>query len=374
MHGGRPAFQLAVRRLQLDSGTPARVVAGLAVVLAGAIAVQSLLAGQAQNLDPGPLPQRNDTHLAVDTDASAVGAAATALANVPGLSALHQTRSVSLRGKNPDDEISVEIADCSTWLAFGQLQKCRDGAVYVNPSAARAVHPGQSFAVTSFADSEHTIGTWTVPKLTLMPPSAADTEDPSYRAVLATPAAVAGLDLSQVRASGSVQVTSNDPDLPEAARNALAPLRWHASLFVPDPVRLTDGQRSYLAIRAGLLAGSVFTMLLAGVSLLVLSLEQVRERRRTIAMLSATGVPLQVLARSVVWQNAIPLLLGIATAVLNGIGLSALGAHLTSESFTVDWLAVGVLSATTAGLVLLITTVTLPSLRGAARVASVRIE
>jgi predicted lysophospholipase L1 biosynthesis ABC-type transport system permease subunit len=192
--------------------------------------------------------------------------------------------------------------------------------------------------------------------------------------LLVTPAAVAGLDLSRVRASGQVRADAGNPDFAENARNALAPFAWHASLYVPDPVRLSSSQRAYLSIRAGLLAASVFTLLLAGVSLLVLGLEQLRERRRTIAMLAATGVPLRVLARSVVWQNAIPLLLGIVTAVAAGIGVAALGARLAHGEVTVDWPAVGVLSAAAAALVLLVTVVTLPSLRGAARLASMRTE
>lgn len=366
MSGGRPAFQLAVRRLQLDSGTPARVVAGLAVVLAGAIAVQSLLTGQAREFDPGPLPTRDDTWLTVGADPATAAAVTAALATVPGVSAPHLTRSVDLRDADPNTTVSLGIADCATWRTLAGLQDCRDGAVYVDRTADVPIHTGQSYVASYFDGSEHSVGTWTAPDV--IP---ADTHD---LGVMATPGAVAGLDLSRVWANGDIRATSHDPDFAEVVRNTLAPFGWHASVYVEDPVRLTDSQRSYLAIRAGLLAGSVFTLLLAGVSLLVLGLEQLRERRRTIAMLAATGVPVRVLARSVVWQNAIPLLLGIATAVVTGIGLSALGARLTNATFTVDWLAVGVLSATAAALVLLVTTVTLPSLRGAARLASMRTE
>ncbi|MBB4687929.1 ABC transporter permease [Amycolatopsis jiangsuensis] len=369
LSGGRPAFQLAVRRLQLDSGTPARVVAGLAVVLAGAIAVQSLLAGQS-GLDPGPLRQPGAQQLSVDTDSVAAGEVAAALDEVPGVSAVHLTRSVQLQGPDPSRSFGITVASCPTWQALGLLRDCRDGAVYADHSATTLVHSGQSYPVSYYNEEQAPLGTWTVPDLvpvTLSP-------DARYSGVLATPGALAGLDLSPVPLTGEVRVTSDDPDFGEIARNAIAPFTWHASLYLPDPVRLTESQRSYLAIRAGLLAGSVFTLLLAGVSLLVLGLEQLRERRRTIAMLAATGVPVWVLARSVVWQNAIPLLLGIATAVATGVGLSALGARLTHADFTVDWLAVGVLSAAAAALVLLVTTVTLPSLRGAARLASMRTE
>ncbi|SDY38184.1 Predicted ABC-type transport system involved in lysophospholipase L1 biosynthesis, permease component [Amycolatopsis xylanica] len=368
-HGGRPPLQLAVRRLQLDSGTPARVVAGLAVVLAGAIALQSLLTGQAQALDPGPPPARTTTDLSLNADAQAGPAAVAALAKLPGLATPYLIRQVHLRGADPGRMESVSIADCATWRAVAGIEDCVDGAVYQDRSAGSTIHSGQSYVATYFDEQEREAGTWTVPA---MVPS---TRQGSYSSVMATPGAMTGLDLSQVWGSATVRVTSDDPDFAEHARNALAPFTWHTSLYLPTPLRqLSPTQQAYLAIRAGLLAAAVFTLLLAGVSLLVLGLEQVRERSRTIGMLAATGVPVRVLARSMVWQNAIPLALGIVIAVATGLGLSALGARLTGAAFTVDWLAVGVLSASAAALVLLVTAVTLPSLRGAARLASVRTE
>ncbi len=42
--GGPVAWQLAVRRLQLDSGTSARMIGGIAVAVAGGIGLQMLLA------------------------------------------------------------------------------------------------------------------------------------------------------------------------------------------------------------------------------------------------------------------------------------------------------------------------------------------
>ncbi|GAA4549339.1 ABC transporter permease [Amycolatopsis samaneae] len=372
IHGGRPAFQLAMRRLQLDSGTPARVVAGLAVVLAGAIAMQSLLAGQGKAFDPGPAPHRNEAQLSVNIDASARTAATAALAKVPGVGALYGVQPVELRGADPNKTVRAEVADCATWQALAGLQDCRDGAAYVRGESAPYVHSGQSYVVSHFDAGERVLGTWTAPEF--IPATTRGAGTARRAGVMLTPGALPGIDLSRVQVSGTVQVTPTGPDFPEHVRNAIAPFAWHASLFLPDLVQLSSVQKSYLAIRAGLLAGSVFTLLLAGVSLLVLGLEQLRERRRTIAMLAATGVPVRVLARSMVWQNGIPLALGIVAAVVTGIALSALGARLTGAYFAVDWLAVGILSAATAALVLLVTAVTLPSLRGASRLSAMRTE
>jgi hypothetical protein len=153
LSGGRPAFQLAVRRLQLDSGTPARVVAGLAVVLAGAIALQSLLTGQAQAFDPGPLPQRNGAQMEVDVDHAAGDAVTAALAKLPGVSALHLTQSLELR-VDPNRVYGVRVAGCATWRELAGLRDCHDGDVYVDQRASAFVHSGQSYQVGYYDGAE----------------------------------------------------------------------------------------------------------------------------------------------------------------------------------------------------------------------------
>ncbi|MEV8614845.1 ATP-binding cassette domain-containing protein [Amycolatopsis sp. NPDC051373] len=61
---------------------------------------------------------------------------------------------------------------------------------------------------------------------------------------------------------------------------------------------LTADRKSFATVRSGLDAASLFTLLLAGVSMRVLALEQVRERRRPLALLAAAGAPRSVLAKS----------------------------------------------------------------------------
>lgn len=60
-------------------------------------------------------------------------------------------------------------------------------------------------------------------------------------------------------------------------------------------IRRAVPARTYDQIRTASLIGSLFTLALAGVSPLVLALEQVRERRRPLGMLSGAGVPRAVL-------------------------------------------------------------------------------
>jgi predicted lysophospholipase L1 biosynthesis ABC-type transport system permease subunit len=193
---------------------------------------------------------------------------------------------------------------------------------------------------------------------------------------MVTPAAARGLPLPPVSQWFSlVDVDPHKADAIEYVRNAVAahPLRANVSTISYEPA-LNDDQKTFEQIRNGLLIGSLFTLALAGISLLVLALEQVRERRRPLAMLSASGVPRGVLARSLLWQIAVPVVLGVVAAIATGIGLAALVLRLTSTVFQLDWADVGLFSGAAAVLVLLVTAATLPALRNATRLSALRTE
>jgi hypothetical protein len=64
----------------------------------------------------------------------------------------------------------------------------------------------------------------------------------------------------------------------------------------------------------------------------------------------------------------------VLVAVLTGVGLAALLVRLSSDPLMIDWLGVGVLSAAAATLAVLVTAMTLPFLRGAMRLTSLRTE
>jgi hypothetical protein len=78
--------------------------------------------------------------------------------------------------------------------------------------------------------------------------------------------------------------------------------------------------------------------------------------------------------RSLAWQNAIPMLLALALAVASGMGLALLVFRLMDLSAVVDWANIGVMSATAGILILLITTLTLPTLRSATHLNALRTE
>ena len=139
---------------------------------------------------------------------------------------------------------------------------------------------------------------------------------------MATPGAVRGLDLSHSPATLAVFADGAVPDVLEGVRTAVAPYGWRARVDANTRYNSSRPQtlELFLTVRNGLLGGALFTLLLAGISMLVLALEQMRERRRPLAALAASGVPTGTIARSLLWQNTVPVVVAVAVAVLTGIG------------------------------------------------------
>ncbi|HEY4022644.1 MAG TPA: FtsX-like permease family protein, partial [Pseudonocardiaceae bacterium] len=95
---------------------------------------------------------------------------------------------------------------------------------------------------------------------------------------------------------------------------------------------------------------------------------------RPLAVLAAAGVPRSVLARSLLWQTAVPVVLAVVVAICGGIGLSALVIRMVNLPLRIDWSTIGIFSAATLLLVLLVTALTLPALRSTMRLSALRTE
>ncbi|MFC3451866.1 FtsX-like permease family protein [Amycolatopsis speibonae] len=363
--GGSPSFQLAIRRLQSDSGTPSRVVAGVCVVLAGAIGLQSLIAGQA--VHQGDYRDTMAGRMIVHAEGPTAEQAVAAARAVPGAADFQAMRSMYFDQSGA--LVSFGVADCATIEASTGATDCHDGDVFAK---APSFHKGQSVTLTDMAKRTQS---WTVPAT----PRTLDLK-PSGLAVylgvhvLATPAAMAGVDLAAASVSVSLRDGTANPDFVELVRNSVAPFGWQASVTAYNQKRITDEVQMFGDMRSILLGGALFVLLLAGVSLLVLAQEQVRERRRALGALSATGVPVRVILRSLLWQNGIPLLLGIVIATATGIGIAAVGKRMFWSALYIDWAAVGVLAVATIAVVLLVTASTWPFVRSAAKAESLRTE
>jgi hypothetical protein len=371
---GRPAAQLAVRRLQLDSGTAARVVSGVAVVLAGAIALQIVLAAQTREYDdyPGWRVSLAASEIIIDVDAADDDEVAARLRAVPGVREATFGARLSMRTAD-DGRYGLLIMDCEQLLRSGRVRRCADGEVFGTAPGFLGGDRRVTLVGNPRNGAGRRGGQWRLPdriqamdRLGLM--------DYYGSEVVATPGALRGVRLPDLSATGTVSVDPGDPDARERMRNALAAYGWRASDINKSTLTLPTTLELFLTIRGALLGGALFTLMLAGLSMLVLALEQVRERRRPLAALAAAGIPTAMLARSLLWQNAIPVLVGVIVAALTGIGLAALVLRLVDVPFTMDWAYVALFSGAAAVLVLLVTVLTLPTLRSATRLAALRSE
>ncbi|MFD0662050.1 FtsX-like permease family protein [Thermocatellispora tengchongensis] len=162
-----------------------------------------------------------------------------------------------------------------------------------------------------------------------------------------------------------------DPDALDRLRNAAARVDPAAHVQLIE-LRTFDG--TLLTIRQGLLVGTTALLLLIGASLLVNVAEQLRERRRLLAVLVAFGTRRKTLGGSVLFQIAIPVMLGLVLAVLTGTGLSAILQAAADAPVRFDWLGIGATSGAAALVVLLSTAASLPLLWRLAKPGGLRSE
>ncbi|NIH82926.1 FtsX-like permease family protein [Amycolatopsis viridis] len=359
--GGSPAWQLAVRRLQLDSGTPNRVVAGVVVVLAGVITLQTMIGSTAAHAD---LVQVASGTASLNAAASAEAEALRLLDGAPGLIGAYPVQ--RLTGK-PGDGWPVEllVAPCPVLAHLFGTSGCADGAAYVVDGSG--IRPGSTLTVKQVR--------FTVPAgAQATPPGAAGITHGVGVAV--TPAAASRQHLPQDGRMIELLLAPGDPGALDRIRAALGPLAWQTKVFSEDEYLRGSGQ-DFLAAANGLLySGGLLGLVIAAVSLLVLLAGQLSERRRAFAAMHASGVPLPVLARSLLWQNAIPLVFGVAVAVAVAIGTGALTVRLMGPHVVlhVDAGFIGTAVAAAAVLVFAVTAAALPGLRAVTRVEALRAE
>ncbi|MCK2236666.1 MULTISPECIES: FtsX-like permease family protein [unclassified Crossiella] len=384
-HGGRPAWQLAVRRMQLDSGTSARVIGGLAVVLAGGIALQTVLMTAERDFPPAERPT-DATRLMVSVRSGAVDPQAVLgqLRRTPGLLSATGIASTLARGPGNNDFYSVVLADCAELSRQTDITDCRPGKAWLvapNPGStdpAPPPAPGQQLMIDVDGSGRGPAWqpNWTVPAK-LIPAKARAGSDYSLGTGILLPTGGLSPELTkQLYLSAYLRVDPAQPDAAEHVRNVLGPFNWRASVHPQynDNSYNRERAQSYATVRRGVLIGVLVALLLAAASLLVIGFEQVRERRRPLAVLSANGVPRRTLAGSVLWQNAVPVLLAAVVSAGAGIGLGALLLRTVRRPLLLDWTSVGVSAGAAVLAALVVSLLTLPSVLRAMRPEGLRAE
>ncbi|QWF78159.1 FtsX-like permease family protein [Amycolatopsis sp. CA-230715] len=389
LRGGPPSWQFAVRRLQLDSGTASRVVSGLVIVLAGTILIQVMIASISTKQTPHTTPAgMAAAPVKVATDTAHEADVRQRLSGVDGLSAVHGLTQLHLRsGDKAGRGDSAMVGDCAALAVQGNIGPCADGDVFYLPerqpkNAPAVVDPPPSGTMrlvgysAGSTDEPQDGPQWTIPAgVKAVPP---DQSAQSYGGgtLLVTPGALGGITVPQGMVEFYVGGTGDAKALSDRVAAAVSQLAWHAEVRSSDPYAdfANKDQRMVESFRGVLLTAALFVLAVAAMSLLMLSIEQISERRRPLAALSAAGVPLGVLARGSLWQTAIPVVVGVVLAVAAGLGLTAPILRLANLPMVVDGGVLAGLAGAAVLAVLLVTALTLPLLRQVTRLDALRAE
>ncbi|MFE9027118.1 ABC transporter permease [Streptomyces iakyrus] len=378
---GGVAWQLAVRRLQLSSGVAARMVNGIAVAVAGAIALQMLFAGVEGNYTRASQYDVSRAQMSVDVpDGSDAAPVAAQYRDTEGVRKATVLSDFHLGDRREADAlIQITVADCASLREVATLPGCRDGDVFAakgseyDSGSDRLAKPGTPLWAESEESGragDRTIS-WTVPRGIRQAESREDPTGYERGGLLITPGALPGKLKPLISTRLFLSVDPSVPDAYDHVRNTAArldptsqPMTWHS----------IESNDRYAAIRTGLSVGAACVLALIGASLLVSQLEQLRERRKLLSSLVAFGTRRRTLGLSVLWQTAIPIGLGLLLAAAVGMALGAVLLRMTNTSVRVDWPSVLSVTGIGAGVVLVVTLLSLPPLLKLMRPDGLRTE
>ncbi|WDF40942.1 ABC transporter permease [Streptomyces sp. T12] len=380
---GGVAWQLAVRRLQLSSGTAARMVNGVAVAVAGAIALQMLFAGVESNYTKQSRydTQRAQMEVALSRNAP-LDPAVAEFRDTKGVQQVYAYAEGYLgeRRKDPDMGAEMTVGDCASLRQTAELPSCRDGDIfyvsnseYDGDTRELVKQPGR----TVYLDPSYDGGpprqeiAWTVPKDLKAARTQEDFMGRQRGGFLLTPKALPAAAAPALRGQVYLKLDRSVPDVYDRVRNASTaadplsyPMTWYS----------TQTADRYGAIRTGLFVGAVCVMMLIGASLLVSQLEQLRDRKKLLSSLVAFGTRRRTLSLSVLWQTAIPIALGLLLSSVVGLTLGAVLLRMTDTPIMVAWTSVLSMLGVGAGVVLAVTLLSLPPLLRLMRPDGLRTE
>ncbi|WP_345573977.1 ABC transporter permease, partial [Streptomyces prasinosporus] len=335
---GSLSWQLAVRRLQLSSGAAARMVNGIAVAVAGAIALQMLFAGVESDYTKATGYDTTRAQMQIRVpDGVELSAAAAKLEGTEGVRRVHALSQGYLYGAPPQEEpqqgVPLTVGDCATLREVAKLPDCRDGDVFAlrggdyDAETAALNEPGRKLYPETSDPGGSGAAVWTVPQGVRQADPVEDPTGERRNGFLMTPGAMPEGLAEAVTGELYLAVDDSAPYAHEHVRNAAAALDP-----MTQPLVWSSTQRSerYESIRTGLFVGAAAVLALIGASLLVSQLEQLRERRKLLSALVAFGTRRRTLSLSVLWQTAIPIGLGLLLASAVGVTLGAVLLRMTA--------------------------------------------
>ncbi len=240
--------------------------------------------------------------------------------------------SVVVAGAGPR-ALPVSIAPCSTITQITRASSCGPKSSYLISDIAGGEHPGQLIKVPA--------GSLRIPaNARLVPFRSAflmDGGSLNISKLVLTPGAAARDHLTAQTFAALVHFHTLTPAAEDHLSDAVASIDPLAQV-TPIGAAVSPRDLTIDKLRRVLTAGAVAVLLVIGASLLVSVAEQLRERRRVLAVMAAFGTRGSTLGWSVLWQTALPVVLGLTLAIVLG---AALGAVLMAIARSSDRLRLG---------------------------------
>jgi hypothetical protein len=362
--GGSVAWELAVRRLQLDSGTAVRAVSGIAVSVAGAIALQGLLVAVQAQYTHETGRSTDDFQATVwpaDLDTARWEAA---LRAAPGVAAVSTETAVwaTASGSGAQTETLFQIGDCTVLRQFARIDTCADGDAFIAD--------GTPVTLGGRYDLGGVDAQWTIPADAAVVAPIPDSMGAVPSGVLITPGALGGVRPEPYNVEYYVALT-DAPAAIDQLRNAVVAVDPNAGVSL---IQDRTFESILIGIRQALLVLATALLLLIGASMVVNVAEQLNERRRLLAVLVAFGTRRATLTGSVLYQVAIPVLLGMTLAIVTGAGLGLILQSAADAPISLDWTGMGLTTAAAVLVILLATLASLPLLWRLTRPTGLRTE
>ncbi|MFJ9721382.1 ABC transporter permease [Streptomyces sp. NPDC101209] len=373
-------WQLALRGLQLNGEAATRSVNGIAVAVAGAVALQALLTGLSHNPVDGTAPAAHSpsasTRVAIarlDDHGTRGAQYAAVLAASPGVRRAVEFEELSVSPLNGGFPQTVLIADCAHLRQLARLPSCSDGDAFLTHPRTDTRHDMTTWAAGMKLRMGMYGPHWTVPHITATVratrayPAAVFSE----RTLLATPGAAGPTAIAHAVSTVGLTYATGFKDVRDHIRTAAA--RLDPTFSVDFPGKSQDNP-ALDGIRRALLAGVTAVLVLIAVSMLLGALEQVRERARVLSVLVAFGTPRRTLAISVLLQSVLPVGLGLLVAESIGTALGSTLLDLVGRPVPHNWRILPAIAGIGAAVSLGVTLLTLPALWRSTRPQGLRHE
>jgi hypothetical protein len=363
LRGGPVSWQLATRRLQLSSGNASRAVSGITIAVAGAIALQMLFAVVERDQTTSNPVATNTTRTDIYgpyVSARQAEALTADLKRVDGARKVRGFVQSWVDAKGIEDGSGVTVADCATLRSIARIGRdCHEGDVFLARTEGGDSVPPPPRGTTLTLNKKGPKGdrTWRVPRSARTVQGSGTPQGGEVSGVLATPSALSANRLAGKLYQGWV-IADRDPGVVEDLRTAVFKTDTSYSLSEAGADAYAP---EFVAVKQAVLAACIAVLLLIGASMVVSMLEQLRERKRQLSVLVAFGTRRATLGASVLWQTAVPVVLGIGLAIGFGLGLGWGLLRLLGAS-TTSWLVFLPVAGAGAALIAVVTLVSLPFL------------